>query len=158
MTRACVYRVFDAYGSLLYVGCTTNLSQRMSHHAARSDWYCKTDRITTEWFDERRDALREEARAIFTESPAHNVRGLCKEVQLPSDASYPERVAQAVRIAIGQAGSSLSEIARETYIPFATLQRELSNPRYLNVQQLDLIARHLGVAVEQFTSPGRRVA
>lgn len=158
MTRACVYRVFDSEGTLLYVGCTINLPQRLELHSHRSWWYCKSHRVTTEWFDDRKDALREEARAIYTEAPAHNVRGVCNEVELPPDAAYGERVAQATRIAIGKAGSSLSEIARETGLPFTTLQRELNNPRFLNVQQLDIIARYLNIPVTQLTVMPERAA
>lgn len=67
-----VYRCYDADDRLLYIGCTSNLSHRMTAHRSRSPWATDIARITTEDLPGRAVALYVEAQAIRAESPLHN--------------------------------------------------------------------------------------
>lgn len=67
-----LYRHFDADGQLLYVGITSDLQSRTSHHKATSAWFDKVARTTTVCFDTREAALAAEAAAITKEKPLHN--------------------------------------------------------------------------------------
>jgi len=76
----CVYRFYDAEGRLLYVGVTYSPAMRFREHARR-DWWADAVRNTIVWHDRRADALAEEARAIATEGPLHNIAGVDAEDQ-----------------------------------------------------------------------------
>ena len=76
--RAALYRHYDAEGRLLYIGVTTDPDRRTGQHRRYSGWADKIDATLVQWFDDRTDALAAEARAIATESPAHN-RGKARE-------------------------------------------------------------------------------
>lgn len=72
MRPVAVYRVFDAYGRLLYVGRSTNPLLRMGDHAKRA-WTTQIARIEATWFDEIDAAAEEERRAIASERPMWNI-------------------------------------------------------------------------------------
>ncbi len=67
-----LYRHFDAYGQLLYIGVSLNPVQRMMQHSCGSDWFYDISRMTIEWIDSRYDALKAEHAAIIEEKPLHN--------------------------------------------------------------------------------------
>lgn len=76
---ACVYRVYDEAGELLYVGASVNVSRRLTYHqrgaAVGNRWWgpaVKT--ITLEHFPSRAEALAAETQAIATERPRFNVK------------------------------------------------------------------------------------
>lgn len=69
-----LYRVYDASGSLLYVGIAMNVFDRMRDHQHGSAWWEFADTGTVERYPRRYDAQRAESRAIRTELPRFNVR------------------------------------------------------------------------------------
>jgi predicted transcriptional regulator len=75
----------------------------------------------------------------------------------PPHNTYAERVAAAVTAAIQAAGTNANQVAKATAIPQATLSRRLNGSPF-TVNELDKIARHLGVPVEQLTAPARNAA
>ena len=74
-----LYRLFDAAGSLLYVGVTGDLRGRLAQHAADKPWWSQVARKTVTWYGSRSDALRAETAAIFNEHPRYNVAGIFSE-------------------------------------------------------------------------------
>lgn len=69
-----VYRIFDQVGQVLYIGCSTNVSERLKAHRATSWWRESAHSVTTEVFDTPREMRSAEVRAIRSESPVYNVR------------------------------------------------------------------------------------
>jgi hypothetical protein len=67
-----LYRHFNGDGTLLYVGISLSVVQRLSEHAA-SPWFKRISRIDVEWFDSRAQARAAEREAIQDERPIHNV-------------------------------------------------------------------------------------
>lgn len=70
---AVVYRMYDHAGRLLYVGCTTNLLNRIRAHITGSRWWPTVARWTYEPYAEQIEAFNAEARAIVAERPFFNV-------------------------------------------------------------------------------------
>jgi excinuclease UvrABC nuclease subunit len=70
--RTGVYRLFDAEGSLLYVGLTCDPDGRWRQHSHQKPWFKSVDRHTVEWHDTRIEARRAEVVAIKTEGPLYN--------------------------------------------------------------------------------------
>lgn len=73
--RTCVYRHFDAGGTLLYVGITNSSSRRESGHLLNSIWHGMSASRTEEWFPNRTDAEAAEVKAIKDEEPLFNIEG-----------------------------------------------------------------------------------
>lgn len=69
-----VYRLYDGAGRLLYVGVTYDFVARLRGHAKDKKWWPQVAHRDVIWFDNRLDALYEEARAIRYENPVHNSR------------------------------------------------------------------------------------
>lgn len=67
-----VYRCFAADNTLLYVGATKNLGNRMMDHKHGSRWFAQVHRLTFEVCDNMATALSKEREAIRTEGPAFN--------------------------------------------------------------------------------------
>lgn len=67
-----VYRMFDAEGALLYVGCTAQWPLRLDQHRVGRPWWQDVATVTIESFPSREDALDAESRAIEVEHPLHN--------------------------------------------------------------------------------------
>lgn len=67
-----VYRAFDSYGHLLYVGCTVNVKQRMSAHGSQSKWFRFAETIAVNDYPSRSEARKVEAHAIATEGSYFN--------------------------------------------------------------------------------------
>lgn len=74
MKVATVYRMFDQYGRLLYVGQTVQLGRRITQHMEAQPWWTEVAEITCEHFETERAAAHAEARAIDKENPLHNRR------------------------------------------------------------------------------------
>lgn len=70
-----VYRVYDASGRLLYVGCSVEVETRLHAHSQSATWWLFHDRIETEGFRTHEAALEAEAEAIATEHPRWNMQG-----------------------------------------------------------------------------------
>lgn len=74
-----LYRLFDAEGSLLYVGITVHFLQRVQQHSVGQTWWEEVARIEVEHFADRLAAGAAEIHAINTESPRYNI----KDVKIP---------------------------------------------------------------------------
>jgi hypothetical protein len=74
-TKTCLYRHFDRYGCLLYVGISQHLLLRQRRHDREAHWSDKITRIEVERFSSRKKALAAEAEAICNEQPLHNIGG-----------------------------------------------------------------------------------
>lgn len=71
--RTAVYRLFDAGGGLLYVGCSHSPPVRCKDHSKHKKWWPEVADRTEEWHGTRRAALRAEKAAIETEGPKYNI-------------------------------------------------------------------------------------
>lgn len=66
-----VYRLFDEYDDLIYVGVTDN-SNRVKDHRRNQPWGNQIHRSTTVSYETREEALIAERHAIYTEKPRYN--------------------------------------------------------------------------------------
>ena len=69
---AYVYRAFDSYGHLLYIGCTYNLTERLRQHRRASAWHPYAETIGIAGPYPYKEALRREYAAIETEGSYFN--------------------------------------------------------------------------------------
>lgn len=89
--QACVYRIYDGNGSLLYVGMGRNPMNRWASHAAQHDWWAQARTFRVEWYATRKEAADAERKAIRTESPARNIHGTPGWGKFVAEA-YPKRL------------------------------------------------------------------
>lgn len=68
-----VYRCFSALGVLLYIGRTQDISGRLRDHRRVQPWWPEVAHIDLAFYDDDREADREERRAILAENPRHNI-------------------------------------------------------------------------------------
>jgi predicted GIY-YIG superfamily endonuclease len=68
---AAVYRLFDAEGTLLYIGASYNPDRRCEEHR-RKAWGPQIARRTEDWLPSREEAFAVERRAIRAERPRYN--------------------------------------------------------------------------------------
>lgn len=71
--RTAVYRCFDYFGGLLYVGISRSPNGRINNHRSRKWWWDCVGDVSVDWFSTRREALDVEAKAIRDEHPLYNV-------------------------------------------------------------------------------------
>lgn len=74
--RTAVYRHYDARGTLLYVGASSDPAVRADQHQRRTRWARLSTRMTTEWYSSKVEALQAEADAIRAELPLFNINEL----------------------------------------------------------------------------------
>jgi excisionase family DNA binding protein len=67
-----LYRHFNKYSQLLYVGVSLSAISRLRQHKDKSHWFGKITRVEVEVFATRGEALIAERKAIETERPRHN--------------------------------------------------------------------------------------
>ena len=72
MAKTALYRHFDKFGTLLYVGIAGDLRKRDKQHAVGAAFAGEIATTQTEWFDERGEAISAERRAILKERPIYN--------------------------------------------------------------------------------------
>ena len=70
-----LYRLFDAAGTLLYIGISDNLKKCFAQHAATKPWWPDVARRTVEWHPSRAEAAAAETAAIRAECPSLNIAG-----------------------------------------------------------------------------------
>ena len=68
-----IYRHYDQYGNLLYVGISKSIIKRTLQHEASSEWFEKVVAITVTRHRTIREAESAEAMAIAIEKPIHNI-------------------------------------------------------------------------------------
>lgn len=72
----CTYEMLSARSEVpLYVGCTSNMSQRLARHRARKVWWALVDAIAVEHYGSERAARCAEAHKIVELQPMFNVVG-----------------------------------------------------------------------------------
>jgi predicted GIY-YIG superfamily endonuclease len=71
---AAVYRLWDAYGVLLYIGSAYDPEQRCKEHR-KKPWWPEVARRTEEWHESRGHAYSAELAAIATEGSKYNEMG-----------------------------------------------------------------------------------
>lgn len=69
-----LYRFYDKWFALLYVGITSGIPTRFENHAKAKDWWPDVRHIDIERYDDREAATRAEREAIIKEGPVHNVQ------------------------------------------------------------------------------------
>lgn len=69
---AYLYRFFDSNNGLLYIGITNDPSERFEWHEKNSMWWHYADRHEIEPKQSKRQAYRDESKAIQTERPIFN--------------------------------------------------------------------------------------
>lgn len=72
---AYVYRVYDPAGTLIYVGCTTDLETRIRTHATGTWWAPQAARVKARVYPTVREARAVESEAIRDEKPRWNMMG-----------------------------------------------------------------------------------
>lgn len=72
-----VYRVFDAAGRLIYVGCTKDLNRRLRYHqyGYTAWWNSQAVKVRAKVFPTKAQALLAESAAIRDERPRWNISG-----------------------------------------------------------------------------------
>ena len=68
-----LYRHFDEWDNLLYVGVSLSTIQRLSQHRSHSHWFNDIKKITIENFSSREEVLEAERIAVQKEDPLHNI-------------------------------------------------------------------------------------
>ena len=71
MSGHVVYRIWSG-DTLLYVGLTMDLSQRLKAHSIGKPWWVEVTHITLTHYESKADAARAEELAIDSESPKYN--------------------------------------------------------------------------------------
>lgn len=71
----CLYRLFQANGDLLYIGCSHAPMARIGAHYKVPVWGRLIAAATFEWFPDREACRRAEDAAIVAELPEWNVHG-----------------------------------------------------------------------------------
>jgi predicted GIY-YIG superfamily endonuclease len=72
MNESTVYRLYDAEGALLYIGCSLRFPRRLDDHRRNKAWWPEVSTITIECFGTHDDAMEAEYTAIRTEAPRYN--------------------------------------------------------------------------------------
>jgi excinuclease UvrABC nuclease subunit len=73
MNEAVVYRIFDATDRLIYIGATSNVTQRLAYHRTQSWWWALAHRVDVESHEDKASAHDAEWAAIAAEDPAFNL-------------------------------------------------------------------------------------
>ena len=118
-----VYRLFDAAGSLLYVGITHSLFNRLAQHAYDKDWWADVANITLARYPSRTAAAAAETDAIREETPVKNVQRMTGRTPL-----RPVRVTDDLWYAAmeraKERGVSLSAVIRKALEDFVNEEDE----------------------------------
>lgn len=168
-----LYRIFDAEGSLIYVGATSALKQRMAQHRSTHRWLgghpvlSVGDRMAT-WFateyPTRAEAFAAERLVIASESPELNTNhnnGLIPEATKENEVTLePEynltEIAEALRMSTRWVRDRI-KAGKEGTGPFIEHQRNGKKITMTATQVDKLRAVHTQAApVEQSITTGRR--
>lgn len=86
-----VYKLYDTFGDLIYVGITIDPETRFKKHSYDKWWWPTVHRTEIEWTLSFRIAEHVESQLIETHQPKHNVRGSEKQAYWNS---HPVNVAK----------------------------------------------------------------
>lgn len=107
-----LYRLYDAEGTLLYIGISKSAMARMKQHAKEKEWWLEVRRIEIEHvLGGRCDAELAERRAIESERPKYNITyNTPRYLKLPTEQQQ-------------MTAAQLAERAREKMEHFANVER-----------------------------------
>lgn len=110
--RTAVYRLYDADGSLLYVGTSNQPEARWKQHAPEKPWWPQVARKDIEWYPDRPKALTAEALAIITESPRYNVVAPARDPETfhATTIRLPEELYQRLRKAAFDQSANMNDL------------------------------------------------
>jgi excinuclease UvrABC nuclease subunit len=114
--RAVVYRCYAAEGSLLYIGSSRQLEQRLTTHQGTSFWRCYVARVRIQLAPDELSARRMEAAAIREENPRFNLLH-----RRPRSEWTEQDFRDVIRV------MRTRQVTAATGKRIANLQRELSN-------------------------------
>lgn len=95
-----VYRAFEAFGPLLYIGITHDVDARMRQHRRSSPWFQLADHITVAQYRDRATAARVEANAIVRERPTDN--GVIESRLVDPGFTFPQSTSYVVALHTGR--------------------------------------------------------
>lgn len=136
-----VYRCYDTYGHLLYVGVTSSIPRRFAAHSTSSHWWAKVDRTTEEHFASRAEALTAEECAIRAEVPRHNVR------LVPSGES--DALGRLIARQMDDKGMSRHDLSRRCGYSMKVLDRVLNDTSRMKLSTLARISAVLDFDVRE---------
>lgn len=130
-TEAVVYRLYDESGTLLYVGMTSFLRQRMNAHRSGSAWFGQVVERRIEKFPTRTAACAAEEAAIVNESPLHNqiTRSTAVKVldynarRIKYQVTFTEAEHEALLLAVESTGKRPTVYIREAAVAKAKRQK-----------------------------------
>lgn len=132
----CLYRAFDAEGTLLYVGISGSVVRRLAEHSKDKEWWSEVTDVKVEHFATRADAIAAEAVAISCESPRHNV----------ASAGNPWIGADPLQSAMRAAGvCGVSELQFATGLSFRTLDDMFRGTRSTHLNSFFKLGDGLGI-------------
>jgi len=67
-----VYRLYDADGGLLYIGCSSHFPQRWYQHSKDKSWWPQVAVREITWYGSYEEAVTVERAAILDENPLYN--------------------------------------------------------------------------------------
>lgn len=70
-----VYRLYNQWGALLYVGIAADPKSRFIQHECEKDWWSTVASKSVKWYPNRALAALEETRVILNDMPAYNIAG-----------------------------------------------------------------------------------
>ena len=68
-----VYRMYAEDGTVLYVGCTSDIGRRTAQHSSGREWFGEIVRIEVEHYADRSSAVARESELITALDPKHQV-------------------------------------------------------------------------------------
>jgi predicted GIY-YIG superfamily endonuclease len=158
---AAVYRLFDAAKKLLYVGVAKDFGSRWKRHAKEQYWWDQVHSQSVIWYDDRKEALTAEIRAINKEGPLHNKLGSPWELikdevtgfyVIPKACSHKVRTVYCYREATAREHAiALAGMLREGVIPADPMLREVL-PGLTEVVR-EYLAGTLSLATADFGAP-----
>ena len=73
-----VYRIYDKFRRVIYIGCSVDPEARVVAHSMTADWRDEIETWAAEWYTDRAEARTAERAAIEAEDPDHNWQ--CTEI------------------------------------------------------------------------------
>lgn len=121
-----LYRLFDAKRTLLYVGISCDLNERMKDHRAQKPWWPSVKRGTVTWFEDRASAVHHEACVIAIEVPLYN-ESRPDPRRFDARAMRPRKWTRLPGLSIGEAAlryrlppTELARLVAEDGVPYST--------------------------------------
>jgi lambda repressor-like predicted transcriptional regulator len=147
--RECfTYRISDTDGTVLYVGMTYDVIQRMAQHSSKP-WFPSEPRISVRRYPNRQAAAEGERALIAELRPLHNVRPFT--YRMPDhDRRVRSQHGRHIVTALRRARMTQAELARRTGNSPSTISRIISGEiRNVPVADLIAIAEAIGVRGHQ---------